>query len=163
MMMKCFNRDIFFPKCHEVEPEFVGGEHGSNSAGTLLLQRADYLPDSGEPFLSPAQHRTLAKLIHEDDPATKGKMIAHNLVQVINIAHRYANRGLGLPDMVRQGNEGLIQALKRYKPLSVSCFSSFVTLCVCQQINLAILNQKRPPKAIPRIPVGSLQPLRKQN
>ncbi|MFZ2162142.1 MAG: sigma factor [Sideroxyarcus sp.] len=161
--MKCFIKEIFFPKYHEAEPEFVGGGHGSNSAGTLILQRADYLAESGDPFLSPAQHRALVKLIHEDDPATKGKMIAHNLVQVINIAHRYANRGLGLPDMVRQGNEGLIQALKRYKPLSVSCFSSFVTLCVCQQINLAILNQKRPPKITLLSPAANYQPLMKQH
>jgi DNA-directed RNA polymerase sigma subunit (sigma70/sigma32) len=163
MVMKCFIKDIFFPKYHEVEPEFVGSEHGSNSAGTLLLQRADYLAESGEPFLSPAQHRALVKLIREDDPATKEKMIAHNLVQVINIAHRYTNRGLGLPDLVRQGNEGLIQALKRYKPLSVSCFSSFVTLCVCQQINLAILNQKRPPKTTLLTPAAYFQPMMEQH
>lgn len=161
--MKCFIKDIFFPKYHEIEPEFAGGEHGGISAETLLWQRADYLADSGEPFLSPEQHRALAKLIRENDPAIKEKMIAHNLVQVINIAHRYADRGLGLPDLVRQGNEGLIQALKRYKPLSVSCFSSFVTLCVCQQINLAILNQKRPPKTNLLPPAANFQPMMEQH
>ena len=143
--MKGFLKDIFFPKYDEAKLEFVRGGHGVTAAGGLTLQRADYLTETGKPFLSAEQHRTLAKLIREVDPVTKEQMIAHNLLQVINIAQRYTNRGLGLPDLVRQGNEGLIQALKRYEPVSVSCFSSFVTLCVCQHINLAILNQKRPP------------------
>jgi DNA-directed RNA polymerase sigma subunit (sigma70/sigma32) len=162
-MMKGFVRDIFFPNYHEVEPDFVGGEHGGNSAGTLLLQRADYLAENGEPFLSPEQHRALVKLIREKDPAMKEKMIAHNLVQVINIAHRYTDRGLGLPDLVRQGNEGLIQALKKYEPRSVSSFSSFITLCVCQRINLAILNQQRPPRTIHFTPAENFQPVMGQN
>jgi DNA-directed RNA polymerase sigma subunit (sigma70/sigma32) len=91
----------------------------------LILQRADYLAETGEPFLSPGQHRALAKVIREVDPVTRERMIAHNLLQVISIAQRYTNRGLELPDLVRQGNEGLIHALKRYEPESFTCFSSF--------------------------------------
>ena len=142
--MKGFLKDIFFPEYHGIEPEFIGGGHKGTSAGTLILQRVDYLAEDGEPFLSSEQHRVFAKLIREVDPVTKEQMIVHNLLQVINIALRYTNRGLGLPDLVHQGNEGLIQALKRYEPESLTCFSSFVTLCVCQHINLAILNQKGP-------------------
>ena len=141
--MKGIVNDIFFPDYHDdVEPEFVGGGHGAPSAESL--QHTDYLSETGEPYLGPVQYRVLSKLIREDDPATKERMIAHNLQQVINIARRYINRGLGLAELVHQGNEGLIQALKRYEPVSYSCFSDFATLCVCQHINLAILNQKRP-------------------
>lgn len=143
--MKGYAKDIFFPENYGVEPEFVGGGHVPTSAGTFSLRRAHYLSETGEPLLSAEQHRALTNLIREDDPATKKKMIVHNLIQVINIAKRYNNRGLGLIDLVREGNDGLIHALKRYEPEAGSCFSTFVTLCVCQSINLAILNQKRSP------------------
>ncbi len=156
--MKGFPRDIFFPKYDEVEPQFVGGGHEDTSAGELTLQRADYLAETGEPFLSAEQLRALAKLIRKTDLVTREQMIAHNLLQVINIAQRYTNRGLGLPDLVRQGNEGLIQALKKYEPESLTCFSSFVTLCVCQHINLAILNQKKPLNPVRLTPTAHFRP-----
>lgn len=155
--MKGYAKDIFFPENYGVEPEFFGGGHVSTSAGTFSLRRAHYLGETGEPFLSAKQHRALTNLIREDDPATKKKMIVHNLIQVINIAKRYNNRGLELFDLVRAGNEGLIQALKRYEPEAGSCFSTFVSLCVCQHINLAILNQKKSPKTIRYTPVSCFQ------
>lgn len=156
-MMKGYAKDIFFPENYGVEPEFVGGGHGSTSAGTFSLRRAHYLSETGEPFLSTEQHRALTKLIREDDPATKKKMILHNLLQVIDIAKRYNNRGLGFSDLVREGNEGLIHALKRYEPEAGSCFSTYVTLCVCQSINLAILNQRKTPKTIEAMPDAFFQ------
>ncbi|MFZ2163111.1 MAG: sigma factor [Sideroxyarcus sp.] len=156
--MKGIVNDIFFPDYHDVEPEFVGGGHGVPSAE--LLQRTNHLSEVGEPYLGLVQYRVLSRLIREDDPATKERMIAHNLQQVINIARRYINRGLGLPELVRQGNEGLIQALRRYEPVSYSCFSDFATLCVCQHINLAILNQKRPRRHFHFTPPVHFQPMK---
>lgn len=157
--MNGFLKGFFFPKYHEVKPEFFAGGHVGISAGKLKLQRADYLAETGEPFLIPEQHRALAKLIREVDPAIKEQIIAHNLLQVINIAQRYTNRGLGLPDLVRQGNKGLIQALRRYEPGALTCFSTFVTVCVCQQMNLAILDQKRPHIPVCITSTGHFQPM----
>ncbi len=139
--MKRYAKEIFFPENNGVEPEFVAGGHTSTPA---KLSCPDYLAETGEQLLSPAQQRALEKLIREDDAVTKRQLIAHNLLQVIHIARRYTNRGLGFLDLVREGTEGLIQALRRYEPVGGSCFSTFATVCVCQHINLAILNQKSP-------------------
>lgn len=110
--------------------------------GTFPLRRMRYVPESRVPLESAGHDKGLTNLVDQIDPETKRQMIVQNLRIVVSIAKRYTNRGLDLVDLIRVGNMGLVHAMEKFEPEGGFCFSTFVTWCVEQQIELAIQNQE---------------------
>jgi RNA polymerase nonessential primary-like sigma factor len=113
-------------------------------AGSFSLRRAYYFAKTGKLLLSTEQQRALTNLVHEADPGVKQQIIVHNLRKVVSLAKRYTNHGLELFDLIREGNQGLIEALEKIGSACGSRFSTYATWCICQSIERAILKQNNP-------------------
>ena len=69
------------------------------------------------PLLTADEEKTLGrKIIHDNDPAARERMVRSNLRLVVNIAKHYVNRGLSLPDLIEEGNIGLLKAVEGFDP-----------------------------------------------
>ncbi len=141
----CSEQDVLLDTCN---PETAEVENLSASAGTFALRRAHYFNETGcfnevghEPSLSAEQQPVSTSLVGDDDFAAEQKMIAHNLRLVVDIANRYANRGVALFDLVREDNPGLACALEKHEVEGRFCFSAYATQCIRQYIKRAITNQ----------------------
>jgi RNA polymerase nonessential primary-like sigma factor len=103
-----------------------------------------YLNEIGrESLLSVSEERDLATRVRQGDFDARQSMIKHNLRLVVNIAKHYLNRGMGLLDLVEEGNLGLIHALEKFEPERGFRFSTYATWWIRQNIERAIMNQSR--------------------
>ena len=71
---------------------------------------------SKTPLLTPAEEIELADRIKKGDKAARTHMIKANLRLVVKIAQDYSGYGLPLPDLISEGNIGLMKAEERYDP-----------------------------------------------
>ena len=77
------------------------------------------------PLLTSQQEKQLCwKIMHENCPQAREQMIRSNLRLVVNIAKRYANRGLPLTDLIEEGNLGLLRAVEAFDPEQGARFST---------------------------------------
>lgn len=142
MIKLVYAEDKGFSNHHEPnrKPEKRG--HTTASAGTHLLQNVQNANRSNESgygdLLSDEQYSALMSLIKENDCEAKQKVIAHNLRLVFYIARRYADRGVELLYLVREGNLGLIYALENFEVEGGFRFSSYAARCVRRNIERAI-------------------------
>src|SRR5439155_21016711 len=68
-------------------------------------------------LLTAEEERELGwKIINDNCPVSRERMIRSNLRLVISIAKNYANRGLTLPDLIEEGNIGLLRAVEGFDP-----------------------------------------------
>jgi RNA polymerase primary sigma factor len=78
--------------------------------------------------ISAEKERTLAKKMHLGDRKAEQDLVTAYLPLVLSISSFYTNRGLGMEDLVQEGNLGLIQAVKRFDPnrkVRLSTYASF--------------------------------------
>ena len=69
------------------------------------------------PLLTAEREKDLARrIIRENDPQAREEMVRSNLRLVVNIAKNYTNRGLALPDLIEEGNIGLLKAVEGFNP-----------------------------------------------
>ena len=94
-------------------------------------------------LLTVEQERHFSRLVKQGDFDARQKMIEHNLRLVVNIAKRYANRGVTLLDLIEEGNLGLIHALEKFDPELGFRFSTYATWWIRQNIERALMNQSR--------------------
>jgi RNA polymerase primary sigma factor len=91
--------------------------------------------------------------------AAKQELIEANLRLVISIAKKYANRGMSFPDLIQEGNVGLMKAVDKFEYRRGFKFSTYATWWIRQSITRAIADQGR----TIRVPVHMLDTLNKLN
>ena len=100
-----------------------------------------YLRDINEVSLLTAdQEKELAGAIARGDAAARDHMVRANLRLVVSIARGYANRGLPLPDLIEEGNLGLLRAVEGFDPKVGTRFSTYASYWIKQSIKRALIN-----------------------
>lgn len=95
------------------------------------------------PLLTPEEEVLYGRLARDGDDFGRKKMITCNLRLVVKIARRYMGRGLPLPDLIEEGNLGLIHAVEKFDPERGFRFSTYATWWIRQNIERALMNQTR--------------------
>lgn len=100
-----------------------------------------YLREINETTLLTAdQEKRLAEGVGRGDAAARDHMVRANLRLVVNIARGYANRGLPLPDLIEEGNLGLLRAVEGFDPTIGTRFSTYASYWIKQSIKRALIN-----------------------
>lgn len=105
---------------------------------TLYLNEIGYTA-----LLNAEQEVVLAREALQGNAYSRKRMIEANLRLVVAIAKRYQHRGLGLPDLIAEGNIGLIRAVEKFDPELGYRFSTYATWWIKQTIDRALMNQAR--------------------
>ena len=112
-----------------------------------------YLQDiSHEGLVSVEEEIELARKIKKGDVKALEKLTKANLRFVVSVAKQYQNQGLSLPDLINEGNLGLIKAAKKYDETRGFKFISYAVWWFRQSIMQAISEQSR----IVRVPINQM-------
>lgn len=109
------------------------------------------------PLLTAEQERALAYRIQEGNLEARDQMARANLRLVVNIARSYVGKGLALPDLIEEGNLGLLRAVEGFDPTMNTRFSTYASYWIKQSIKRALVNTA---KTI-RVPVHMVELLAK--
>jgi len=100
-----------------------------------------YLREINEtPLLNAAEERELATSIGLGDTRARDRMVRANLRLVVNIARGYSGKGLGLQDLIEEGNLGLLRAVEGFDPAMGTRFSTYASYWIKQSIKRALIN-----------------------
>src|SRR3990172_5645421 len=119
-----------------------------------------YLQEIGREALITAENEVeCAKLIRTGDQKALHKLVQANLRFVVSVAKQYQNQGLSLPDLINEGNLGLIKAAHRFDETRGFKFISYAVWWVRQSILQALAEQAR----VVRLPMNQVGSLNKMN
>jgi RNA polymerase primary sigma factor len=112
-----------------------------------------YLQEIGKvEMIGPEEEVRLAKLIKEGDQNALDKLTKANLRFVVSVAKQYQNQGLTLPDLINEGNLGLIKAAQKFDETRGFKFISYGVWWIRQSIMQALAEQSR----IVRLPLNKV-------
>jgi len=106
--------------------------------------------------LSEREQRTLQRIVEDADMA-RGQMINANLRLVVSVAKKYTGRGLGLLDLIQEGNQGLMHAVEKFDYKRGFKFSTYAHWWIRQSVSRSVNNQSR----TIRLPVHMIETLSK--
>ncbi|MCI2082548.1 MAG: RNA polymerase sigma factor RpoD/SigA [Bacteroidales bacterium] len=119
-----------------------------------------YLQEIGrEELISVDEEVELAQRIKKGDQAALEKLTRANLRFVVSVAKQYQNQGLSLPDLINEGNLGLIKAAEKFDETRGFKFISYAVWWIRQSILQALAEQSR----IVRLPLNQVGSLNKIN
>jgi len=112
-----------------------------------------YLQEIGKvELISPDEEVNLAARIKQGDQQALDKLTKANLRFVVSVAKQYQNQGLSLPDLINEGNLGLIKAAQRFDETRGFKFISYAVWWIRQSILQALAEQSR----IVRLPLNKV-------
>jgi len=110
-------------------------------------------------LITPEEEVILAQRIKQGDQAALHKLTKANLRFVVSVAKQYQNQGLSLPDLINEGNLGLIKAAKRFDETKGFKFISYAVWWIRQSVLQAIAENSR----IVRLPLNKIGTLNRIN
>jgi RNA polymerase primary sigma factor len=120
-----------------------------------------YLQDIGkEGMVSPQEEVELAQRIRQGDQFALDKLTRANLRFVVSVAKQYQNQGMSLPDLINEGNLGLIKAAQRFDETKGFKFISYAVWWIRQSILQAIAEQSRMVR-LPLNQIGAVNKVKK--
>jgi len=119
-----------------------------------------YLNDIGKiDLLTADEEAMLAKKIRTGDQEALDRMVKSNLRFVVSVSKQYQNQGLSLPDLINEGNVGLMKAAKRFDETKGFKFISYAVWWIRQSILYAIVEYSR----MVRLPLNKVASYNKIN
>ncbi len=119
-----------------------------------------YLQEIGRvALLSPEDEVELARKIKKGDEKSLHKLVSANLRFVVSVSKQYQNQGLSLPDLINEGNMGLMKAARRFDETKGFKFISYAVWWIRQAILQALAEQAR----IVRLPLNKIGAVNKVN
>ncbi|SHI91751.1 sigma-70 family RNA polymerase sigma factor [Algibacter luteus] len=119
-----------------------------------------YLQDISKiPLITADEEVELAKRIRQGDQEALDKLTRANLRFVVSVSKQYQNHGLSLPDLINEGNAGLVKAAKRFDETRGFKFISYAVWWIRQAILSALAQQSR----IVRLPLNKIGSISKIN
>src|SRR6185369_4342803 len=119
-----------------------------------------YLQEIGKvDLITPEEEVKLARLIKQGDQRALDRLTKANLRFVVSVAKQYQNQGLSLPDLINEGNLGLIKAAQRFDETRGFKFISYAVWWIRQSILQSLAEQSR----IVRLPLNKIGAINKIN
>ena len=119
-----------------------------------------YLQEIGRvDLISPEEEVTLARKIKSGDSEALRTLVNANLRFVVSVAKQYQNQGMSLPDLINEGNLGLMKAAQRFDETRGFKFISYAVWWIRQAILQALAEQAR----IVRLPVNKIGSINRIN
>jgi len=110
-------------------------------------------------LLNSDEEAELARRIRQGDQAALERLTKANLRFVVSVAKQYQNQGLSLPDLINEGNVGLMKAAKRFDETKGFKFISYAVWWIRQSILQAIVEYSR----MVRLPLNKMTAYNKVN
>src|ERR1700687_5671013 len=95
------------------------------------------------PLLNADEEKQLAYRIAEGDCEARDLMVRANLRLVVNLARGYTGKGLGLQDLIAEGNLGLLRAIEAFDPSMNTRFRTYASFWIKQSIKRAMIHSAK--------------------
>lgn len=127
-----------------LERELDEVSHAIRDVSGLQSPLETYLREINETkLLTAAEERELAAQIADGDVRARDRMVRANLRLVVNIARCYTGKGMGLQDLIEEGNLGLLRAVEGFDPDMGTRFSTYASYWIKQSIKRALINSSK--------------------